>query len=307
MGATRVTQRLLVDRALDNLGYQNRAILRLQEQLSTGLAVNRPSDNPLATLRGISSRKRIAETGQYLTNISTMSPYLLETETAIRTVSDVILRSNELVLQAANSTNSQLQFDQIALEINQLLESMLVQANHVSGDRHIFGGTRTLAEPFQTTRDADGEVTAVNYQGNDEHFVFEISEGITVNSNVTGQDAFLPTIPGTVDVFQLMIDIRDTLRSGDIGALEPLLEDINGAQDQLLLAVTRVGAVQARIERVDANLREVEIQLEQVLSDNVDADLAEVIVELNAQSNAFQASLNAAARVIQPSLLDFIR
>jgi len=306
MGTMRVTQNLMIDRVLSNLSKQSRRILNLQDQLATGQRVNRPSDDPLATRRAIDARAEIAKYEQFLVNISTTSPILLETETAISTIVNVVQRAYELTLQGASDTNGQPQRDQIALEINQLLESLLVESNHITNGRYVFGGTRTLNPPFVAQYDANGEISAVTYEGNEKTFAIEILEGVTVPVSQIGSRLFTPTDPGTANIFQTLIDTRDNLRAGDTPALQTRLEELGQSEDQLLMATARIGAVQNRIERVDANIRDYVIQLETVLSDNIDADFAEVAINLNAQSNAFQAALNAAARVIQPSLLDFI-
>ena len=97
------------------------------------------------------------------------------------------------------------------------------------------------------------------------------------------------------------------MRAADYTSLGgPRLIEIDNLREQLLSGVARVGAVQNRVERTSANIDDFIVQLEQVQSDSIDADFAEVTIALNAASNAFQAGLNAAARVIQPSLLDFI-
>ncbi|MBI2433656.1 MAG: flagellar hook-associated protein FlgL [Candidatus Hydrogenedentes bacterium] len=306
MGSVRITQQLLVSRVLNNLNDQQRRILALQDQLSTGQRVNQPSDDPLAARRAIAAQAEIAKNEQYLTNISNAGPGLTETETALLTVVDILQRANELALQGASGAIDSEQRDQIATEINQLLESMLVQGNQTANGRYLFGGSRTLDAPFVATRDGSGEITAVAYEGNDTKVSIEISEGVRVEVNETGEDVFTQTISGTVDIFQTLIDSRDNLRADDLDALQTRLAELDLAQDQVLVAVSRVGAVQNRLDDTEANLSTISVQLEQVISDNIDADLAEVIVELNAQSNAFQASLSAAARVIQPSLLQFL-
>jgi flagellar hook-associated protein 3 FlgL len=307
MGAFRVTQRLLVDRVLTNLGSQNRAILRLQEQLSTGQRVNRPSDAPLDARRAISARAEINKYEQYLTNISTAGPQLTETETTVQTVIDRVQRARELALQGASGTNAQTQRDQIAIEVNQLLEGILVDGNHQTNGRYIFGGTRTLAPPFEATRDANGEITAVTYVGNDTRFELEIQDGVRVPVNQSGSDVFGTTgLPG-VDAFQMLIDLRDNLRANDQTGMQARLTELDLADDQLGLALAGVGSVQNRMNGVEAELRTQITQQQQVLSDAIDADIAEVIINLNAQNNAFQAALSAGANVIQPSLLDFIR
>jgi len=310
MGTIRVTQRILVDRVLDNINFQSRRILELQDQLATGLRVNRPSDDPIDARRAIDARTEISNNEQFLRNISSVNPLLVETETAILSVVDNLRRARELTLQGISDTNAE-QREAIALEVNQILELSLQQGNLFSNGRFIFGGTRTLNTPFEVpTRTAEGEVSAVDgvvYAGNDEHFQVEVSQGILVNANETGADVFTQTGADTVDVFQTLIDIREALRNDDTATLEGALTALGQAEDQLLLATARTGSLQARLDRIDADLRTVGTQLEQVLSDSIDADFAEVILELNAQSNAFQAALDAGGRVLQPSLLQFVQ
>ncbi|HEX72800.1 MAG TPA: flagellar hook-associated protein 3 [Candidatus Hydrogenedentes bacterium] len=306
MGAIRVTQRLLVDRVLRNLSHQSRRILNLQDQLATGQKVNRPSDNPLAARRAVNLRMEIARNKQYLANISTMGPFMQESETAIMTVEQLRQRANELTIQGLSDTNGPLQRAQIAIEINQLLEDLLSQSNYITANRYVFGGTNTNNAPFVAARNAEGEITDVTYAGNDEYFQIEISDGVLVNVNETGRSVFMQTAPGTVDLFDTLIAIRDNLRANDTATLSDNLESLHAAQGQLMMAVARLGATQNRIERVDASLRDVNVQLQRVLSDNIDADFAEVIINLNAQTNAYQAALNAGARVIVPSLLEFL-
>lgn len=306
MPFVRVTQGIVIQRVLSDLSYQTRRLLDLQRQLSTGQKVNAPSDDPLATRRAIAAQSEIAGNQQYISNISNIGPFLSDSETALRTVHSFLQRANELTIQGLNDTNTQQHRNEIANEVNQIIEGVLSQANAISGGRYVFGGTRTLAEPFDATRDANGEVTTVAYAGNSEKLGVEISKGVVLSINVTGEEAFSSTSPATVDVIQTLIDIRDNLRSSDTAALEINLAALENAEDQTLIAVTRIGAVQRRIEDVTSNLDEVNIQLQEVISDNIDADFAEVVVNLNAQTNAYQAALNAAARVIQPSLLDFV-
>ncbi|MCC6487102.1 MAG: flagellar hook-associated protein FlgL [Candidatus Hydrogenedentes bacterium] len=304
MGVLRVTQGILAQRALTNIQNQSRRILELQTQLSTGLRVNTPSDKPIDARRAINTRASIAKNEQYLENISTVSPRLEETVTAIQTMSDNLLRARELTLQGANGTNDQTSLDALAEEINQILEAAVNTANHQTGSLYIFGGTRTTTPAFDVTRDANGDITAVTYQGNTEDIEIAVGDGITVTTNEPGSTVF----QGSQDIFQTLIDIRDNLLSGDQASLQDArLTELETERQQLSQAMSRVGAVQNRLERTELELEDFQIQLEELLSDSIDADFAEVVISLNAQSNAFQAALSAAAQVIQPSLLDFIR
>ena len=303
MGSLRVTQGMIVARSLSDLNRQTRRLLELQEQLATGLKVNSPSDDPLAARRAVNIRSVIAKQEQYITNISSAGPLLAESGTSLQTVVSVLQRANELALQGATGTSSQTQMNALAIEVNQLIEATLTEANHQTNGRYVFGGTRTLDAPFVATRDAEGQITAVTYQGNDEAIEIGVTDGISVQINETGEDAFL----SGQDVFQTLIDIRDNLLSGDKTSLQTdRLTELGDAQDQLLISMAAMGATQNRLETLTTNTEASVDQLRVTLSDNIDADYAETVVNLNAQSNAYRAALEAAARVIQPSLLDFI-
>jgi flagellar hook-associated protein 3 FlgL len=303
MGLSRITPSIIVDRVLRDLRYQTGRLLDLERQLATGLRVNKPSDDPLAARRAIAARGEIARNNQYITNISNAQPFLVQSESSLSTAIDRMQRTNELVIQGLSDTNAQQQRDEIANEINQILESVLNQANTTTAGRYVFGGNRTLAAPFEATRNASNEITAVSYVGNNEKINVEVNDGVQVPVNLSGNETFL----ANEDVFQTLIDIRDNLRTSNTAALETNLQQVQTGIEQLLIARSEIGAVQSRLENTEFNLDIINIQLEQVISDNIDADFAEVIVELNAQTNAYQAALNAAGRVIQPSLLDFIR
>jgi flagellar hook-associated protein 3 FlgL len=303
VGTLRVTQGMIVARSLSDLSRQTRRLLRLQEQLATGLKVNSPSDDPLAARRAVNIRSVIAKQEQYLTNISSAGPVLQESGASLQTVVSALQRTNELALQGANGTSSQSQMEALAIEVNQLIESTLTEANHQTNGRYVFGGTRTLNAPFVATRDAEGQITDVTYEGNEEAIKISVTEGISVQINETGQSAF----SSDQDILQMLIDIRDNLMAGDKTSLQTdRLIELGNAQDQLLMSMAALGATQNRMDALTANLEESVDQLRVTLSDNIDADYAETVINLNAQSNAYQAALEAAARVIQPSLLDFI-
>lgn len=304
MASIRVTQGLLVRRTIDNLNNHLRKLARLQNQLATGLRVNSPSEDPIAVRRAVNTRTNMQKNDQYLANIQSVQPQLNETGSSIQAALEALQRSKELALQGANGANSQQQLDAIAIELNQLLEELVVQSNHQTNGRYLFGGTRTMNPPFVTTRNAGGDITAVTFDGNTESIEVAISDGITVDGNVPGTDVFM----SQEDLFQVLIDVRDNLRAGNQTVIqEQLLGNLDRGMGQLLTSMARVGSVQNRLDRSAVEIQEFDVQLKTLLSDTIDADYAETMISLNAESNAFEAALNAGSRVIQPSLLDFIR
>jgi len=304
MSTLRVTSSLMVHRVLRNLSRQTNRILSLQEQLATGLRVNAPSDDPMATRLAIDTRAAIGSGEQYQANIQSATPLLAETESTVSTALEYLSRASQLAQQGSNGTYNQDQRDSIAIEVNQLLEGLVATANHETNGRYIFAGTRTQTVPFEVARNAAGEITGVTYQGNDERTEVAVADGVRVYTNETGSDVF----QAGQDVFQTLIGIRDNLRAGNTEAIRSTnLTEVADATQQLLRSQARVGAVQNRLERASADIEEFIFQYKSLLSDTIEGDYADTLINLNAQSNAYQAALNAAARVIQPSLLDFVQ
>lgn len=304
MASIRVTPGLLVDRVLRNLNDQSRRIMRLQDQLSTGLRILGPSDDPVAVRRAVSTRADVQRGTQYLENITGATPSLAQADSSLRLSLDLLARARELTTQAANDTFGPDERLAIAEEIDQILEDVFNASNVFSDDRYLFSGTNTLTQPFEATRNANGEITAVTYAGNDEPIEVAIGDGIEVPINVTGSAAYL----SSQDLFQTLIDTRDNMRANDGNALRgPRLQEMEAAQEQLLRGLARLGGVTNRVDRAEVAIEDRNLALEELLSQTRDVDFVETITELNAQSNAYRAALDAAARVIQPSLLDFVR
>ena len=240
---------------------------------------------------------------QYMKNMSIVSSQIVETGTTIQTMVDNLRRAKDVTLQGATGSNTTLQRQAIAEEINQILEEAVVMGNRQTNGRYIFGGTRTQTPAFEAVRDADGRIADIVYQGDNESIEVAISDGVKVSVNEAGNRVF----QSNEDVFQTLIDIRDNLLNGDQDGLSQNLGQLDRAEEQLLTALSRVASVENRLDRVTQDTMDFNFQFERVLSDAVDADFAETMVNLNSESNAFQAALAASARVLQPSLLDYLR
>jgi len=303
MIVTRVTPTLIAQRTLRDVNAQLGRIATLQERLSTGSRVNRPSDDPIDARRAVNIRVLLQKNEQFMGNIDDTQTQLTDSETALDGVVSIFQRVLELTTQAANGTNGQSQLDAIALEIDGLLESALTAANTRTNGRTIFSGTRTLDDAFTATRVA-GEITAVTYNGNDQITSVDITDGAQVAVNIPGSQAF----QDSVDIFATLVGIRDDLRAGNQTNLQTTrLAEIQSALDQSLGGLARIGATANRLDRASAGLDDGNVQLKKLLSDKIDADFADTVLNLNVAQNAYEAALSAAGRILQTSLLDFIR
>lgn len=301
----RVTQSLLTSRTLSDLNQQLSRLSKLQEQLATGRRVNRPSDDPLDARRAINIRTEIGRTEQYISNLSDLQPELRGAEGIYTSSLNIVQRIQELTVRGANGTLSQEELNLTAEEVDQLLEQVFLESNERVNGRALFGGTITLTDPFVATRDpVTDEITGVTYQGNSEQVQVQFSDETTLSVNRPGDEVF----QSDVDIFAVLAGIRDDLRAGDQDNLrDTRLAELDTAQEQILRSLSKTGAVQNRVDQIVDSNEDLVLNLQEQLSDRVDADYAETVLNFNVQQNLYNSALNASARILQNSLLDFIR
>ena len=102
-------------------------------------------------------------------------------------------------------------------------------------------------------------------------------------------------------------DPEQRLRAGDQAGISASITALDGDRDRITTTQTDVGSRQIRVEAAIQAAADNELKLSTSLSNVENADLPKVIVDLQMQQVAYQASLAATARVMQPSLLDFLR
>lgn len=298
---TRITPKILFTTSTASLQKIQNDLADLQERLVTGRRVNRPSDDPLATRRAIGYRSKIRRGGHFLTAIRDSKTFVDAADSALDTVTSDVQRVYTLLLQAANTTVSDAQREAIATEVDQILKGVLDLSNTTSGGRQLFAGSRTLSEAFEATIVA-GEITAVQYMGTSDEMRVQIDEEAFATINQPGGTVFMDTI----DAFQWLIDARDNLRTGTLADLDQRIGEFETVQDQVLRARSMYGATSNRLVFNQNRIEDNQIALRDVLSQTEDADFAETMMLINLKEVALNAALSAAARIIQPSLLDFI-
>ncbi len=287
----RVTLQGLTLNFLRNLHAGLERLSRLQEQLATGKRVQRPSDDPPNLPALLVMRDAVNAVGQYRRNLQDTKTLLDAGQRALQDAVGVVQRLRELAVQGANGTLSHSDMQALAQEVEALRGELVALGNTQVAGRYVFAGTLTTTPPF------DG---AGNYLGNHNPLRREVDRGITVEASVPGDQAFS-------QVFPAARALEDALRAGDHDAVRAALQDLDGALDQLLSAQAELGARANRVETIQARADEFEVQLRELLSVREDADIAEVVMNLRLQENTYQAALAAGARLIQPSLVDFLR
>jgi len=315
MSFARITNRLMSNRSVENLHLNLQRLNDLQNKLSSGKNINVPSDDPvgLSRLLGIDETRKQDE--RYISNINNARSELNTTDALLSSTTDVIQRARELTVQASNQTNGPSELAAIREEVQQLLNQVVQVANTRFGNKYIFGGTRTNDAPY-TTAGADviynGTQSTGAYQRN-----IEIGSGVVITVNFPGDDIFGQYDTGSGNEYGLINTLSTLINdlntaiaaptAANYDAIRGNIDLLDNDLDNVLSVQTTVGALVNRLDMTENRLQERTISLSKEYGSIQDVDLAKVISDLNFQESVFQTSLSATARVLQSSLLDYLR
>ena len=273
----------------------------LQSQIATGQRITGPADDPTAMSRvlGLAAEKRGIQ--QFFRNqghATQVSQAVFSSLSGLKTISD---RAGELGVLGADATNSAA-YPGYAAELNGLIEEAVQNGNARSGSEYLFGGTKTDAAPFEATRDADGNITGVTYAGAATAAQIQTGEGSLIS----------PFTNGAVnqqlgDFVNNLISLREALTAKDPAAVQTAATSLHGSEDDLLVAISGVGAVQTRLEADGAQNASRFADVEKLIAQDADADLAQTVVKFQQAQTAYQAALQSGAQVMHLSLLDYLQ
>lgn len=301
MTISRYTQNLMVDRSLGSLQSGLGRLARTQEQLHTGRIINRPSDSPIGTNTAMRLRSETATQTQYARNAEDGMAWLGQIDSTVTSMLGRVNRARDLALQGAStgSTSNQSR-EALATEVEQIRAELLARANTTHLGRPVFGGTTAGKEAYDKT---SGAYVGQPVAGAGTTVERTVADGVSIRVDMTGPEVFGT---GANDLFKLLDDLATHLRT-DPTAIGGDLDKLDGALKTMQTAVADVGVRARRIEQAAQTAKDVTLDLQASLSDVENVDLAKAMVDLQLQEVAYQASLATTARVLQPSLIDFLR
>jgi flagellar hook-associated protein 3 FlgL len=296
MAITRVTQNMMSQHSLGSLQSSLSKLAAIQEQVSTGRVLNRPSDSPSDTMSSMRMRSSISDQKQYARNAEDGLGWLGQTETALTGINAEVRRARDLALQGANGSLGQTSLDALAVEVDKIREGVLASANTTYLGRPVFGGITGGAQAYDPNTGAYiGTPGAVNRT---------IADGVTIDLQIDGQAAF--GVTGS-SLFDDLTALSAALRAGDNTAIRAGSTTLSADMDRIQGRISDVGTRFNRLEKAAQTAGDAELDLTSALSQVENTDLPKAMVELKMQEVAYQAALASTARVMQPSLLDFLR
>jgi flagellar hook-associated protein 3 FlgL len=300
---SRVTSQTQMRSAQANLQTNLARMAQLQAQASSLKAIERPSDDPAKAADALAVRAEQRAVAQYSRNAENGNSWLTTADSALANTTDILNQVRDLTVQGANdgALNTTAK-DAIAVRLDGLKKDLLSQANASYLGRTVFAGNSDAGVAFKPDYSFTGTATA--------SVVRRIDTGTTIKVDVNGADVFGANATNATSVFALIDDISTALRGtpttppSNIGHF---LTEVDARMKTVLTAQADVGVRQAQIQKAGATLVKQTGALEAQRSSIEDVDLGQAILDLKLQEVTYQSALAVTAKVLQPTLMDFLR
>jgi len=299
----RITSNSLAESFLGQLSSLETEQEQLQGQAASGLQFTQLSDNPTGMLDVLNLQDQSNQNAQYQQNITALQQTATSSYSALEGLQTVAQQANELATLASSGTNSSAQFTTYAAQVTQLIQQAVTLMNSQNQGQYLFGGTETNQPPFVMTTDANGNVTAVTYQGNSSVPSVEIAPGDTVSAQVPGSNTSGTGPTGVItdsrngaDFFNHLITLQNDLLAGNTSAIESTdAPALTKDEDNIALQVGTNGVIQSQLNDASSVASTKSTSLDTMMSQDDSADLAQTMTKLNQAQNSFQAALESGA------------
>jgi flagellar hook-associated protein 3 FlgL len=288
----RITNKMMTETTKRNLFRQSAQLARQQETVSTGKRILRPSDDPLGMGQMLNFRRSLSAMDQYLRNMQKGRNRIEFVETTLESAEELVVKAKNWAVNQASSSNT----DREAAinDIQNIREQLLQLANSKVGNVYIFAGHQTDAPPFAS----DG-----TYNGDAGGYTIITGDNRQMTLEADGSRIF----QGAEDVFAALDDLLAGLQTDDVALIDTQVDRLVAARDQIQEVRAEGAARFQQIELAENQTNRLRLTVEDMLDETESARVEEAIVELKSQEVAYEIALNSAARIIQPTLMDFLR
>jgi flagellar hook-associated protein 3 FlgL len=289
----RVTDKMIFERAKVSMGANRDRVQEAVAENASGLRVEHAWDDPGVNAPVVAHRLAIKRFEAIQTVATRTSEELVAADNALGSIGETLSRARELAVQLSNDTYSAQDRTGAAIEIRQLLGHAVGSLNTQVGNRYIFGGNKDATPPF----DAAG-----TYLGDTGVRRVEVFPGVMQDASIRA-DIVAKGVGGGVDLLATLDTLATALASNDVAAVRAALTPLDQGITQISVGRAQGGAAMNTLDVAVAAARRAADGEKQTISELTEADVFEAATRLQLAERALEASLSAAVRSFDLTLL----
>jgi flagellar hook-associated protein 3 FlgL len=311
------------------LSNESFSIYNLENQVSSGLQINSPQDNPAGQVNVLSYQNSMSDVNQYTSNVNLANEISSLSSSTLNSAVGVVNNAKTLAIQMANSaTNTSMNNQAAANEVGQLINEVSQIANTNYNGQNIFTGENTSQVPAYKASNASYDVpsstsggtpTTVNYSvytyaGNDVQQRYQITQNETIAPSLTanaifGSDNKQTSSYNPSGLLSVLSLFQSELKSNTFtNDSSNIISGINKGLSKLLSAQATIGTKEQRLSEQSQSYQTVKTNIQQLLSQTQDVNIAQAMTNLTQAQTTYQATLAMSSQITQltPMLLKYL-
>lgn len=300
----RITNATMTNSYLKDVQNNLQTIDKLNTQLNSGKNVNKVSDSPYEAIKILNMQNEINDVEKYNYNCDEISGWINTTDDALGKVGN-ITSEIKVLLTSISGAYGEDEVNAIKSEVNEKVKQIGEALNTTYAGRFIFGGSNTDEAPFEIFENIDGTVELrLNASANEDKLKVDISDGITVDYNLTANQ-----VTNGGDGIKAINDVLVALSKNPIdqAEIQGLMDDMEDYMNHTLNTRSAIGAKSNTVENVKSSNEENILKLTSAYSSMQDVEYAEKYIELKSAEMIYNSCMQVGAKLMQPTLLDYMR
>jgi len=280
----------------------------LTQQMSSGLRIQLPSDDPIGNVRISRLTREQAMVTQYKDNISSVQTRLLKNENYLSSMVTDMGQARDLLVWAADGSNAPSDLKAMTESLRAMRDSVVFTANLKDQEgRYMFSGTATDEAPIAVSTDPAVPVgSRYSYAGNTETQTVVVGNGITQAANVD-----VKQLEEWLNKIDVLIDKLGApgLNPSDPAVRAVVTDALDGTDAGMELLSGKIaifGGAQNILSTLDTNLDNVALSNNTALLALKSTDMGAAAIELTGYQTALEATYKAYGKVATMSLFDIL-
>ncbi|MCH1959564.1 MULTISPECIES: hypothetical protein [Romboutsia] len=286
---------------------------KLNRQISTGKVINKVSDDPYKAIKIMNLKNEIKYTEKYNYNIDEAVGWMNNTDSSLEEVGTVLGDIKDEIIKLGNGTYSAEEMKSIRAEMNEKIKELGETLNTSHGGNHMFGGSDVEDLPI-IIEEKDGVAKlTLNSKSNSQDLKAIISEGIDIDYNVSAKELLNKDGKNLLEsINKLSTAMNDIVNGKDVETnkaqvLGTIKDDIDTLFNHSVDIRTSFGVKVNTAEKIKELNDENIMNMKDVLSLTQDTDKVSAYIELKSAELIYQMSVQVGSRLIQPSIMDYLK
>lgn len=292
---------------LANYQSLNQRMATTEAQLSSGVTISKPSDNPGELGDVLQLESDLGKVNQVSSNLSQVTGEVNTAESALETSTQLLEQASSLGEQGANSTTSASTRTELSQQVQDILAQLVGESNTTFDNQYVFNGDLNT-QPYQLNSSSPNGVDRLNTSPPGR--LIQDATGITFAVSQTAQNIFDHRNPDDStapdNVFAAVSSLQTALANNDQAGITSALSSLATAQGYMSQQLAFYGSVQDQVSNATSVAQKFQLQDQTAISQLTQTNVATASVDLTQEQASLQASIEAQASMPKTSLFDFL-